>query len=212
MDVRRIIIFAVSNPLPMNRHSAGKYILLKLAKAFDVDLNHHQSSKSYTAATYENFTLVKSQVYMNESGKALQSFLRDQRPSPEDSLVILYDDFELKTGKIRLSPMKSPESHNGLSSCQSVLNKMDSNLLKTSIFKLGIGIGPKPKDSNKLTMSSWVLSKFKPNEIEDLDDMSLRLVADYLDFISDENIQSVTDQTARVNKIFAKKIQRGEYT
>ena len=210
-EIRRVIVFAVGNPGPVNRHSAGKYILKRLAESFGIEGNQ-QSTSLYASSEYGNYTLVKSSVFMNESGKALKQCLRDiHSPQQATSLVILYDDFELNAGKCRLLPMKSPESHKGLSICLKVINQT-TGLDPDYIFKLGIGIGPKPKNSNKLTMSTWVLSRFKMEELHALDQRATPLVHDYLELMLKEGTTNALEQTARINKIFAKKIQRGVYT
>lgn len=206
MSIRRIVVLSLGNPGPMNRHSAGHYILHKLAERFNI--NFTNSSSVYQSGTNENLTLVKSLTYMNESGKALTSFIKDQS-SENDLLVILYDDFEVKLGRVKLAGLKTPESHNGLRSCLRAVSslKLDAQY----IFKLGFGIGPKPRNTSSFTMGSWVLSKFKQHELDQLEIETLPLVEDYLKFIDDENVQNSPDQTARVNKIHSRKIQRGEY-
>ncbi|CAK7893344.1 hypothetical protein CAAN1_08S01882 [[Candida] anglica] len=206
--VRRLVLFAVGNPGAMNRHSAGHYMLSHLASSSGLEIG--DGNNYYSVGHSDELSLVKSLVYMNESGKALGSYLRaTPLDSDSDALVILYDDFEVNSGKVKISPMKSLESHNGLSSCLKTIKKL--HIDTQNIFKLGIGIGPKPKNTNPLQMSSWVLARFQEQELANLDSTALAMSLDYLQFIKSQPVKAVPEETSRLNKVFAKKFQKGLY-
>lgn len=147
-----IIFFSVGNPGPMNRHSVGHLILKHLIEAFGASQLVKKGKYSFTKL--ENVFFVKSNSYMNESGALLKTFLSTERVG-NSTIIILYDDFELNFPKVRIQNFKKNESHNGIKSVQKALLS-----LPNTVYKLGVGIGPKPQGALKDTMAAFVLADF----------------------------------------------------
>ncbi|KAK6205340.1 peptidyl-tRNA hydrolase [Scheffersomyces amazonensis] len=161
---KTLIIFSVGNPGASNRHSTGHYMLKKLVDYFDVkQLTKKSPMYSVTSNADNSLILAKSNIYMNDSGKAFSKFIEGERIRLNSSciILILYDDFESKLGTIKLLNLKSKESHNGL---KSIRNSVNDPGINEVVFKLAIGIGPKPNNASKQTMASWVLSDFNSEE------------------------------------------------
>src|SRR5262245_12080775 len=76
--------------------------------------------------------LCKPMTYMNRSGKPLLALSRDFELKPEEVLV-LYDDFALQLGLIRIRARGSSGGHNGL---QSIIDHFGS----THIQRVRMGI------------------------------------------------------------------------
>ncbi|KAK6457723.1 peptidyl-tRNA hydrolase [Scheffersomyces xylosifermentans] len=182
MSLETLIFFSVGNPGPATRHSTGHIMLRYLQDYFDLRELTKKAQYSITKTSNNGIILVKSNSYMNESNKALKQFLDGERIKLNESsvLVILYDDFENNLGKVKISTFKKNESHNGIKSIQ---NLISSKYNTATVYKLGIGIGPKPHKASKDTMSSWVLSKFNAEEAKVLEDTSFDLLTDYMDEI-----------------------------
>lgn len=105
----------------------------------------------------EKVVLFKPVTYMNLSGRAIYKVLNYYKIDVEDILVI-HDDLDLPTGKLRLREKGSSGGHNGL---KSIIENLNTNEFKR--VKIGIS-----KDSRDII--DYVLSKFSKAEMELLDE------------------------------------------
>lgn len=202
VDAKTIVFFSLGNPGPMNRHSTGHLVLQELILQFGAKQLVKHGKYSYTS--FENLVFVRSNAYMNESNQLLKAYLEDQRVSLQHTvLIILFDDFEINIPKVRMSLMKKNESHNGLKAVQNYLNSRP--LLNTAIYKLGVGVGPKPQNASRDTMASWVLASFKMEEKQRLLDESMALVYGYVSYILDND--GVVGDCNKLNSRIAKEYQ-----
>lgn len=81
----------------------------------------------------EKVILVKPLTFMNNSGEAVGELVRWYKLQPEDILVI-YDELDLPTGKIRLRAKGSAGGHNGL---DNIIRHLHTNQFP----RLRVGIG-----------------------------------------------------------------------
>lgn len=188
-----IVFFSVGNPGKMARHSVGHYVLKELMDA----LGAKQLVKKgvYSVSNMDNIFFVKSNGYMNESGKPLRKFLTSEKVG-QCVVIILYDDFETNMPKVKLQQFKKNESHGGIKSCVRELQAAG-----VEGFKLGVGIGPKPAQASRDLMGAWVLADFKEEEKFALS-TSMDSVYKYVDVIisSDGEIGDCNKLNARVTK------------
>lgn len=63
----------------------------------------------------ERVILARPITYMNNSGRAVKQLLARYKATPAD-LVILYDDYDIPKGAIRIRPSGSAGTHNGMRS------------------------------------------------------------------------------------------------
>ncbi|KAF9348691.1 peptidyl-tRNA hydrolase protein 1 [Mortierella sp. AD094] len=110
------------------------------------------------------FTLLKPRQPMNISGSSVFRAARDLGIKASDILVI-HDDMERDIGKISFKSEGSANGHNGIKSC--------IKSLSTQHFKrLRIGIGrPETNDRSPAFIADYVLGRFKPLEIEKLEEL-----------------------------------------
>ena len=94
---------------------------------------------------------------MNNSGFALRQCLDFYKVGMEN-VIVIYDDVDLPVGKLRLRQKGSAGGHNGI---KSIISCGFSN----EFDRIRVGVG---KDA-KIPMIEWVLSKFRPEEKEDLE-------------------------------------------
>ena len=94
----------------------------------------------YVSCEYENekIVLLKPETYMNNSGESISDAMRWFK-TDESHLIIIYDDFDIKCGQIRIRPKGSAGTHNGM---KSVLQYTDTDVFS----RIRVGIGPKPAD------------------------------------------------------------------
>ena len=63
----------------------------------------------------EKVLVARPVTYMNASGRAVKQLMRKYKLEPSD-LVVLYDDYDLPKGHVRIRPSGSAGTHNGMRS------------------------------------------------------------------------------------------------
>ncbi len=96
--------------------------------------------------------LIKPKTFMNNSGKAVKSLLKEYKLKPE-SLIIIHDDIDLPLAKIRIVKNRGGAGHKGV---ESIIKE-----LKTKNF-IRLRVGIQPKTGKPKNLEKFVLQK--PNE------------------------------------------------
>jgi len=97
--------------------------------------------------------LIKPSTYMNLSGNAVNYWLKKEKISIENMLVIV-DDLALPPGSIRMRPKGSDGGHNGLAHI--------SNVLATNEYaRIRVGIGNNFRRGSQI---NYVLGTWSPEE------------------------------------------------
>jgi PTH1 family peptidyl-tRNA hydrolase len=149
------LIVGLGNPGPEyrgTRHNVGFEVvdLLSEKHKIKLDKSKHRARIGLGRIGDIDVCLVKPLTYMNLSGQAVGPLARDYGIPPERILVIA-DDLDLPTGRLRLREDGSAGGHNG--------HKSLIQYLKTQTYpriKIGIGKGEETIDH--------VLSGFDPKE------------------------------------------------
>lgn len=98
-------------------------------------------------------------TFMNLSGRAVKPFMAAREAAP-DQMLLVYDDFHLNFGQIRLRRKGSAGGHNGV---RSVIEHLGTD----EFARLRLGVGePRGKEDP----ADFVLSKFDASEKKLLDD------------------------------------------
>lgn len=105
----------------------------------------------------EKVILVKPQTYMNDSGRSVRQWL-DYYDLTEEDMVVVYDDMDLPTGKIRLRQKGGAGGHNGI---KSIIDHVGTKKFN----RLRIGVG-RPFENQSVV--SHVLSPFHKSDHEDM--------------------------------------------
>ncbi|CCG21337.1 hypothetical protein CORT_0A09520 [Candida orthopsilosis Co 90-125] len=178
-----LVLFSIGNPGPSNRHSTGHIMLKLLLENYSSTVKQlvPKSTYSMTSNADNSLIFIKSNTYMNESAKAWNKVISNEKLPNGSIVIILYDDFENDIPSVKLSKFKKNESHNGVKNLMTVMQNETSYL----ILKLGIGIGPKPAQASKATMSSWVLSPFTLEQKQTIMSQSFDLCLFYLQQIAE---------------------------
>jgi PTH1 family peptidyl-tRNA hydrolase len=108
----------------------------------------------------EKVVLLKPETFMNESGRSLREAADFYKVSPEDLLVI-YDDFDIPVGTVRIRPFGSAGTHNGMRSVISCLGTQ-----KFPRIRLGTGSG----DLRKEEIIGFVLAGFDKEDLEKVEE------------------------------------------
>lgn len=157
-------VFGIGNPgsrYENTRHNAGFIILDRFAEKRRLSFLPGKENYYYTrgAIGSSSFILIKPTTYVNLSGQAAAHIINELNIRPEEFLVV-YDDINLETGNIRLRKSGGDGGHNGMHSL--------IYYLETDNFpRLRFGIG---NNFDKGDMAQYVLSPFKKEELQNLDD------------------------------------------
>ena len=137
------------------RHNVGFMVLDAAAAASGISFTDSRYG-SVATLRHKNAQLVllKPSTFMNLSGNAVRYWLKKEKITPENLLVIT-DDIAIPTGSIRLRASGSPGGHNGLASISEVLG--------TDLYaRLRIGIG---NDFPRGGQVNYVLGRWSPEEL-----------------------------------------------
>jgi PTH1 family peptidyl-tRNA hydrolase len=138
------------------RHNIGFTVLDAMAMASDTSF----TDKRYGAVCQvkykgRSFILLKPSTYMNLSGFAVDYWLKKEKISIENMLVIV-DDLALPTGTIRMRPKGSDGGHNGLAHINSILGSNDY-----ARIRIGIGNSFRKGAQRDYVLGSWTIKERK---------------------------------------------------
>jgi PTH1 family peptidyl-tRNA hydrolase len=103
----------------------------------------------------EDAVLAKPLTFMNLSGAAMVGLLQFYKIDPADALVIV-DEVQIETGRIKINPDGSAGGHNGLKSIIASLGTMQ-------FPRLRIGVG---RGDSRRNLADHVLARFDGDERE----------------------------------------------
>ena len=148
------LIVGLGNPgkeYEKTRHNAGFMALDQLAADLGVSINNAKFKGEYVKFKHkgEDVILLKPMTYMNNSVIAVMNFFKID---VEDILVI-YDDLDMPTGKLRLRERGSAGGHNGI---KSIIAHTGTQQFK----RIRVGIDRHPR----IPVVDYVLGKFTNEE------------------------------------------------
>ncbi len=174
------IIAGLGNPgdeYEGTRHNAGRYMVKAVAKAIEAD--DFSYDKKIDAETTEGkikkekITLIAPDTFMNKSGNTVGKVVKSIKAA--EKLIVIYDDFNLPLGKLRVSFNRSSGGHNGL---ESVIKAV-----KTEAFlRIRVGVAPENSKGNAKVphgdeaVEKFILGKFKPDELKELKKLEKRVI------------------------------------
>ena len=108
-----------------------------MASEFGIDVNRSKFKGLIGEGRIgtEKVILLKPQTYMNLSGQSVREIMNFYK-IPEENLIVIYDDFDLPIGSIRVRKSGGPGTHNGM---KSVVQELGSR--KFPRVRVGIGSG-----------------------------------------------------------------------
>ena len=142
------------------RHNIGFIVIDNFAESNGIEFVPGKGDWYECSLTVndEEVFLLKPVTYMNNSGTAVKEFCNRHNVSHKDVLVI-YDDFQLPIGTIRVRKKGRDGGHNGISDIIYQMNTVE-------IPRMRIGIGNN-SILQKNDFIDFVLSEFTKDEIND---------------------------------------------
>jgi PTH1 family peptidyl-tRNA hydrolase len=131
------LIIGLGNPGPEYRetkHNIGFWVLDRLVQRHAVRWRQNKPAKvGEGKIAGEAVLLAKPQTFMNRSGEAVLSLIREKGLILSD-LVVVYDDLDLDVGRVRIRTQGSSGGHRGMESI--ILALGDDRFVRV---RLGIG-------------------------------------------------------------------------
>jgi len=148
------LIVGLGNPgekYSLNRHNIGFLAVDYLIDEFQAS---KISSKKGELFKSNDFLFLKPTTFMNLSGESVK-LVKDFYKIPNNYIIIIHDDIDLKLGALRFKIGGSSGGHNGLKSID--------NLIGNDYYRVRIGVG---RPERKEEVVNYVLSDFSKKELE----------------------------------------------
>jgi PTH1 family peptidyl-tRNA hydrolase len=157
-DLEWKLIVGLGNPGPRynrNRHNVGFHCLDALAKAHNLSFTGLKARARIARGVIlgHPVILAKPLTFVNDSGWAVRGLMARHGYEPRDLLVV-HDDLDLSSGRIRLRPDGSAAGHKGV---RSIIRALGSD----EFVRLRVGIGRPPAG---VEVVDYVLSDFSADE------------------------------------------------
>ncbi len=181
------IIAGLGNPgaeYENTRHNTGRIVLDAVRTEFSKeDFEPNKKLNSLVAEGKigkEKVTFIEPETFMNNSGKAIAPLVKTKKSAKlkivtADNLIVIYDDFNLPLGKIRISYNRSSGGHNGV---ESIIKAV-----KTEAFvRIRIGCAPEKSNGDAKVphgddkIEKFILGKYKDDELKELKKVAKRSV------------------------------------
>lgn len=137
------IIAGLGNPgqkYENTRHNMGFKAIDHLAEKLGIDVNRAKFKGLIGEGRIgtEKVILLKPQTFMNLSGQSVREIMNFYK-IPEENLIVIYDDFDLPIGSIRIRKSGGPGTHNGM---KSVVSELGSRQFPRIRIGIGNSEGP----------------------------------------------------------------------
>jgi PTH1 family peptidyl-tRNA hydrolase len=118
-----------------NRHNIGFMCIRYIARTHGIKLNKKgaQARTGKGNINGHEVTLARPQTFVNRSGEAIERLLKRLGAMPSD-LIVIHDDLDLPTGKIRIRFGGSSGGHKGIESIVEHTGSRD-------FYRIRVGIG-----------------------------------------------------------------------
>jgi len=160
------LIVGLGNPgrgYAHNRHNAGFMCINHFAKLHGIRFDKKQGKARIGTGEVAGSGVVvaRPQTHMNLSGQSVSRLVKKFDINP-DNLIVIHDDLDLPTGKIRIRQGSGPGGHKGIASVIAELGSQD-------FIRIRIGIGRPAASESSAEISEadiidYVLGDFTPEE------------------------------------------------
>ncbi len=159
------LVIGLGNPgrqYDMTRHNIGFHTIDYIADEYNVKINKLKYKALYGECEIsgEKTYLIKPQTYMNLSGESIIDFVNFFKV-PIENVIVISDDINIDTGRLRIRPKGSAGGHNGL---KSIIYMLQSD----EFPRIRMGVGAPKHDDYEL--ADFVLGRFTKEEIPIMED------------------------------------------
>ena len=178
-----LLVVGLGNPGEQfggTRHNVGAAVVDVLAHRADTRLRKTKA-RAFAAGVLMNdlrVVLAFPQTFVNNSGEAVRLLVQSYGIQEAHHIVIVHDELDLETGRLRLKAGGGLAGHNGL---RSITNHLGT----TEYIRLRIGVGKAPISQSG---ADWVLRRPGKADREILDD-AVERAADAIDQLTSEGVE-----------------------
>ena len=199
------IIAGLGNPgrkFENTRHNLGFITIDKLAEDRGIRVSRIKFKALIGEGRIgtEKVLLVKPQTYMNLSGESLREVMSFYKETPEH-LIVVYDDFDIAAGNLRIRPFGSAGTHNGM---RSVIYQLNTDRFP----RIRIGTGREKKGN----IFSFVTGGFSKEEVPLLEEAVLKAVEACKCIVEDDINLAMNKYNTKKKKKPKKKPEEAENT
>ena len=154
------LIVGLGNPgrgYAHNRHNLGFMCVNHFARTHSIrfDKKQGQARIGVGEVAGSKVVVARPQTYMNLSGRSVSRLVKKFNISRDD-VIVIHDDLDLPTGKIRIRQCGGSGGHKGVDSIVTWLGSQD-------FLRLRVGIG-RPVEISETDIVAYVLSDFTAGE------------------------------------------------
>ena len=151
------LIAGLGNPdkkYEKTRHNIGFDTVDALAEKYNISITEKKHKALCGSGVIEGVKVIlaKPQTYMNLSGESIAEIVNFYKLDPENDIIVISDDINLATGRIRIRAQGSAGGHNGL---KSIISHAGTQKFK----RVRVGVG-----ANEGNLVNHVLGKFSKGE------------------------------------------------
>ena len=174
------IIAGLGNPgeeYKDTRHNTGRIVLDAVRKEFSREEFEYNKKINALVAEgkigKEKTIFVMPETFMNNSGKAIAQLVKSVKAA--EKLIVIYDDFNLPLGRIRISFNRSSGGHNGV---ESIIKAVKTE----GFLRIRIGVAPEKANGTAKTphgddkIEKFILGPYKDDEMKELKKVAKKVV------------------------------------
>lgn len=161
-------------------HNLGFMTVEKLAEKLGAEFSKTKCRAlvAESGSCSKKILLAKPLTYMNLSGESVRELVNFYKIDLKD-LIVIYDDYDLKKGALRIREKGSSGTHNGMRNIVKELGSEDFNRLR---------IGFKPEGEFKIPLINYVLSGISKEDKPIFENAIEKACNALLDFIKGDSI------------------------
>ncbi len=166
------------------RHNIGFKVIYELSKKHGIRVSStkHRALIGQGMINNKKVILAQPMTFMNLSGEAIAQLVNYFKV-PLENFMVIYDDLDLETGKLRMRKAGGHGCHNGI---RSIIDRLDTKCFQ----RLRIGIG---HPGDQMPVSNYVLSRFL-KEDRDLMDKAVTRACAGIELWLDKGIEKAMNQ------------------
>jgi len=173
------VIAGLGNPgrkYSRTRHNIGFMAVEEIAQKNGIEFTDRKEYRIGRGSIEgHNVILIEPLLYMNRSGPAVNAILK-KFTVQFDNLIVIHDDLDMETGKLRIRKTGSSGGHKGVES-------IIQNIGAKDFIRIKIGIGRE----TGILVEDYVLSKFTRHEISAIKE-TIEITTDAVHAIIDEGV------------------------
>ncbi|MBP7875459.1 aminoacyl-tRNA hydrolase [Candidatus Woesebacteria bacterium] len=157
------IVVGLGNPgkeYERSRHNAGFMVVDQVAQRLGCQFNLEKDYFAEIAKTAD-FTLIKPQTFMNDSGRALRAWLQFYKKIDQSGeypeLAVIYDDLDIPFGSWKWQFGTGPKAHNGVQS-------ISTHLGSDQFWHGRVGTENRENHRSSIPSDAYVLTPFTSEE------------------------------------------------